>query len=69
MGKGTVRVINFVAQIVGILIVVAVTTVTLIECVKHAREIPYDGLSLLLGTVLLPIAGLKAWEKKLENNA
>jgi hypothetical protein len=69
MSKGTVRVINFVAQIVGILIVVAVTTVTLIECVKHDREIPYDGLSLLLGTVLLPIAGLKAWEKKIENNA
>jgi hypothetical protein len=67
--KGTVRTVNFIAQIVGILIVVAVVTVTLIECYKTHKDIPYDGLALLLGTVLVPITGLKAWEKKLENNA
>lgn len=67
--KGTVRIINSMAQITGIIIVIAVVIVTLIECSKTHKDIPYDGLALLLATVLIPISGLKAYEKKLENNA
>jgi hypothetical protein len=67
--KGSVRFINFIAQITSIIIVVAVVTVTLTECVGSHKDIPYDGLALLIGTVLVPITGLKAWEKKIENNA
>ncbi len=67
--KGTIRLSTLIATTVAIVIVIAVTVVELEESIKHARTIDYTGLALLLGTVLVPLFGLKGWEKKLENNA